>query len=116
MNLAGPVAVLFALNFIDAVLTLFWVRNGIAPEGNVLMASLLDMGDVPFLAFKLAMGTFAAIVFIYGANFKLARYGVAVGIAVYAGTILIHIFIGLTALDALTSAVSRPLVHLASFV
>jgi hypothetical protein len=38
---------LFALNFLDAVLTIYWVRNGFATEGNHLMATLLDIGDRP---------------------------------------------------------------------
>ena len=40
---------LFALNWIDAQLTLFWVHSNIATEGNGLMNQLLKVGDAPFL-------------------------------------------------------------------
>lgn len=101
MNLARPVFLLFALNLVDAVLTLVWVRNGIAPESNGFMATLLDMGDVPFLAFKIAMGLFTAGVLLYGSQFRLARYGVRLALALYIGTIGIHVFTGLAGMGYL---------------
>jgi hypothetical protein len=101
MNLARPVFLMFALNLVDALLTLAWVRNGIAPESNALMATLLDMGDLPFLAFKIAMGLVTAAVLIYGSQFRLARYGLRLAIAVYVGTIGIHVFTGLAGLGYL---------------
>ena len=60
MPLATPAFLLFALNLLDALLTIVWVRSGVATEGNQLMASLLDIGNGPFLAVKIAMGTVAA--------------------------------------------------------
>ena len=56
MPLYRQVFLLFTLNFVDAVLTIFWVRNGYATEGNHLMSTLLDIGDMPFLMVKLAVG------------------------------------------------------------
>ena len=50
--------ILFALNWIDAQLTLIWVRAGVAGEGNGLMGELLRIGDAPFLLVKLAIGAF----------------------------------------------------------
>jgi len=47
---------LFALNWLDAQLTLFWVHSNIASEGNGLMSQLLRIGDAPFLLVKLAIG------------------------------------------------------------
>ncbi len=38
MQLFPQALLLFALNFIDAILTVYWVRNGFASEGNGLMA------------------------------------------------------------------------------
>ena len=97
MNLTRPVLLLFVLNLVDAVLTLVWVRNGLAPESNDLMAALLNMGDFPFLAFKIGMGTFAAVVLLYGSEFKLARYGLAAALVTYVSSIGMHIFTGLAA-------------------
>jgi len=44
------------------------VRNGFATEGNQLMAELLDIGDLPFLAVKVAVGGVAAIVLFFFLN------------------------------------------------
>lgn len=101
MNLARPVFLLFALNLVDALLTLAWVRSGIAPESNGFMATLLDMGDLPFLGFKIAMGLAAAGVLLYGSQYRLARYGVRLALAIYVGTIGIHLFTGLAGLGYL---------------
>src|SRR3712207_7389179 len=47
---------LFLLNWLDAQLTILWVRGGHATEGNGLMAYLLDLGNAPFLCTKLLVG------------------------------------------------------------
>ncbi len=51
---------LFCLNWLDAQLTLVWVRTGAASEGNGLMAYLLRLGDAPFLLTKLLVGGLVA--------------------------------------------------------
>jgi hypothetical protein len=56
---------LFGLNFLDAVFTLFWVRYNFAEEGNTLMAHLLHLGDAPFLAVKILIGTFSLLMVIH---------------------------------------------------
>ncbi len=40
MPLATPAILLFALNLLDALLTIVSVRSGVATEGNQQMASL----------------------------------------------------------------------------
>ena len=97
MQLIAPTVLLFALNFLDAVLTIVWVRSGVATEGNQLMASLLDIGDTPFLLVKIAIGTVAAVVLARFGSRRLARYGVTVALAVYLGLMGVHIFTGLAA-------------------
>jgi hypothetical protein len=81
---------LFALNWLDAQLTLLWIHLNIASEGNVLMARLLAHGDLPFLAFKLAIGAFAAYVLYRCSHLTLARRGLTVALGVYLGLMLIH--------------------------
>ena len=103
MHLFRETFLLFSLNLLDAILTLIWVRSGVAPEGNELMAALLDMGNLPFLGAKIAMGTFAAIVLLRWGNRKLARYGVAVALAVYVSVMGIHLLTYLTAVGYLAS-------------
>ena len=90
--------VLFFFNLADAVLTLFWVRNGFATEGNILMATLLDIGDLPFLGVKLAVGTIAAIVLWRWSEFALAKYGLMVALVIYTGLMGIHFVTGLSAM------------------
>ena len=97
MQLIAPTVLLFALNLLDAVLTLVWVRSGVATESNQLMASLLDIGDTPFLLTKIAIGAVAAIVLSRFGGRRLARYGVTVALAVYIGLMGIHLFTGLSA-------------------
>lgn len=103
MHLFRETFLLFSLNLLDAILTLIWVRSGVAPEGNELMAKLLDMGNLPFLGAKIAMGTFAAIVLLRWGNRKLARYGVTVALAVYISVMGIHLMTYLTAVGYLST-------------
>ena len=97
MPLFHQTFLLFALNFLDAVLTIYWVRNGFATEGNQLMATLLDIGDLPFLAVKVAIGAVTAIVLWRWRNLRLAKYGLAVALAIYISLMGIHFFTGLSA-------------------
>lgn len=98
MQLSFPYLLLFALNLIDAVLTIYWVRNGFASEGNHLMAGLLDIGILPFLIVKIAVGATAAIVLWRWANLRLAKYGLAVALALYISLMGVHFLTGLSAL------------------
>lgn len=102
MQLLLQAILLFTLNFLDAILTLYWVRNGFATEGNNLMSRLLDIGDLPFLAVKIAVGTIAALVFWRWRNLRLAKYGLAVTLLIYTGLMGIHFFTGLSAFGFLS--------------
>jgi hypothetical protein len=97
MQLLAPIFLLFTLNLLDALLTIVWVRGGVATEGNQLMAALLDIGNGPFLAVKVFIGLAAAVVlYRYGAR-PVARYGLAIALAVYIGLMGVHVFTGLAA-------------------
>ena len=104
MQLFAPTILLFALNLFDAVLTVLWVRTGVATESNQLMAGLLDIGNTPFLAAKIAVGAIAAIVLFKWGNRPLAKYGLAVALAVYIGLMGIHLFTGLSAFGYISNA------------
>ena len=97
MKMSRAVYLLLVLNLADAVLTIFWVRNGLAVEANGLMAGLLDIGDFPFLLVKLGMGAIAAFVLLRGADKKLARYGVVAALTAYLGAMTSHVLTGLAA-------------------
>lgn len=89
---------LFGLNALDAELTLFWVRANLATEGNGLMARLLEMGDLPFLGFKLLIGAFAALVLYRCSSRPLARHGLKAVLGIYLALMLVHAATGLSAL------------------
>lgn len=104
MNASGLTIILFLLNFFDAVLTIYWVRNGFATEGNVLMANLLDMGNMPFLSVKLIIGAVTAIVLWNWKNLRVAQYGLTIALAVYLGVMAVHLMTGLSAFGYLSDA------------
>lgn len=89
---------LFTLNWLDAQLTLVWIRLNVASEGNGLMARVLSYGDAPFLILKLSVGAFAAYVLYRCAHLPLAKRGMTVVLAIYLGLMMIHIAAGCAAL------------------
>ena len=97
MQLTRQTSLLFLLNLFDGVLTIYWVRNGFASEGNHLMASLLEIGDAHFIVVKIAVGAITAFVLSYWGHYRLARYGVTMALAAYIALMLVHLATGLTA-------------------
>jgi hypothetical protein len=89
---------LFILNWLDAELTILWVRLNIATEGNTLMARVLAHGDMPFLAVKLVIGGFAAYILYRCAHLKIAKHGMTLVLALYLGLMFIHAATGCAAL------------------
>jgi hypothetical protein len=89
---------LFSLNWLDAQLTLLWIHLHVAGEGNALMGRLLAHGDLPFLAFKLAVGAFAALVLYRCRHLPLARRGLTAALGVYLGLMIVHAATGCSAL------------------
>lgn len=89
---------LFTLNWLDAQLTILWVRLNIATEGNGLMARLLDLGVAPFLLTKLAIGAFAAYVLYRCAHLPMARRGLRLVLGIYFALMGVHAVTGFSAL------------------
>lgn len=89
---------LFFLNWLDAQLTIVWVRSNLATEGNGLMAHLLKQGDAPFLAVKLSLGAFAAYVLYRCSHLPLAQRGMKIVLGIYLALMLVHVATGLSAL------------------
>lgn len=98
MGTLSKSCLLFVLNFLDAQLTLVWIRLNVATEGNALMAHTLSYGDWTFMAIKLAVGGFAAYVLYRCAHLPLARHGLNVVLCVYAILMLVHAATGCVAL------------------
>lgn len=104
MTRSVQVITLFTLNALDAFLTLYWVRNGMATEGNGLMATLLDIGDLPFLGVKLSIGALTAFVLWYYRDFKMSAYGTGLALGIYALLMCAHTLTGLIAFGYLAEA------------
>lgn len=97
MSALSQCLLLFALNWLDAQLTLLWVRANLATEGNGLMAYLLEMGDAPFLGTKLLIGAFAAYVLYRCYHLTMARRGLILVLGLYSCLMLVHLATGLEA-------------------
>jgi hypothetical protein len=102
MHLFRETFLLFSLNLLDAILTILWVRNGVATEGNQIMARLLDSGDFTFLSAKIAIGTITSLVILRWGNRRLARYGLTLALAVYISLLGIHVVTGLSAFGVIS--------------
>jgi Domain of unknown function (DUF5658) len=89
---------LFALNWLDAQLTILWVRLNIATEGNGLMASLLNLGEGPFLFTKLTIGAFAAYVLYRCSHLPIAQRGLKLVLGIYFALMGVHAVTGFSAL------------------
>ena len=98
MGTLSKSCLLFALNAIDAQLTLLWIRLNIASEGNALMARVLEHGELPFMGAKLAIGAFAALILYRCAHLPIAKHGLTAVLGVYAVLMLIHGATGCVAL------------------
>jgi len=111
MHILAP-ALLFLLNLCDGLMTLVWVRAGVATEANTLMAGLLEIGDWPFLLVKIGMGTFASVVLYIGRDKALARYGISLALVLYIGLMGLHFFTGLTAFGLVSTSQLHHLLEL----
>lgn len=95
----------FALNWLDAQLTLLWIRLDVAREGNVLMARILEHGELTFLVAKLAVGAFTAYILYRCAHLPLAKRGLNIVLGIYAILMLVHVATGCVALGWQTPVV-----------
>lgn len=89
---------LFSLNWLDAQLTLLWLRLNVATEGNALMARLLEHGDLSFLVIKLAVGTAAAVILYRFSYLPLAKRGMTFVLMIYVALMFVHAATGCVAL------------------
>lgn len=107
---------LFLLNWLDAQLTILWVRAGLATEGNGLMGRLLETGNVPFLITKLLIGAGVAYVLYRWAHLPIARRGMSFVLGLYATLMFVHAATGLSAYGWPTPDALAQLAHLSNNV
>jgi len=97
MSVFSKSFLLFLLNWLDAQLTILWVRGGVATEGNGLMAYLLDRGNAPFLSAKLLVGALVAYTLYRFSHVRLARRGLHFALCLYLTLMLVHAATGASA-------------------
>jgi hypothetical protein len=89
---------LFAMNWLDAQLTILWLRLNIATEGNGIMARLLNHSEGSFLSVKLAIGGLSAYILYRFAEIPVARRGMKVVLGIYLALMIVHAVTGFSAL------------------
>lgn len=89
---------LFAMNWLDAQLTILWLRLNVATEGNGLMAQLLNHSETSFLSVKLAIGALAGYTLYKFSEIPLARRGMKVVLGIYFALMIVHAVTGFSAL------------------
>ncbi len=98
MDALYPSLLLFLLNWLDAQLTLVWLKSGMATEGNALMAALLSLGDYPFLAFKISIGALVALMLYNWSHLPVAQKGLRLSVGIYMLLMFVHALTPLSAL------------------
>ncbi|HEV7744591.1 MAG TPA: DUF5658 family protein [Pyrinomonadaceae bacterium] len=86
------------MNWLDAQLTILWLRLNIATEGNGLMAGLLNHSEASFLSVKLLIGALSAYTLYRFAEIPIARRGMKVVLGIYLGLMGVHAVTGFSAL------------------
>src|SRR4051812_30357252 len=86
------------MNWLDAQLTILWVRLNIATEANGLMAYVLNHGEGSFLVVKLLVGALSAYLLYQFSELPIARRGLKLVLGVYLGLMVVHAIIGFSAL------------------
>jgi hypothetical protein len=82
---------LFSLNWLDAQLTVLWIRLNVATEGNALMARILEHGELTFLGAKFFIGAITALILYRCSHLSIAKHGLTLVLAIYAGLMLVHL-------------------------
>jgi hypothetical protein len=98
MGALSKALLLFAMNWLDAQLTILWLRLNVATEGNGLMAGLLNHSESSFLLVKLAVGGLSAYVLYRFAEIPIARRGMKIVLGIYVGLMIVHAVIGFSTL------------------
>lgn len=98
MGALSKALLLFAMNWLDAQLTILWLRLNIATEGNGIMAGLLSHSEASFLSVKLLIGGLSAYILYRFAEIPIARCGMKIVLVVYLALMVVHAVTGFSAL------------------
>ena len=89
--LSGIVKWVLVLNLIDAVLTLLWVRLGLAAESNTLIDELVRDNAVVFVAVKLSLVGLGSWLLWNRRQSPLAVVGIFLVFVTYYGIVAYHV-------------------------
>ena len=98
MGALSKAILLFAMNWLDAQLTILWLRLHVATEGNGVMATLLNHSENSFLSVKLVIGALSAYILYRFAEIPIARRGMKIVLAIYVALMVVHVVTGFSAL------------------
>ena len=98
MGALSKALLLFAMNWLDAQLTILWLRLNIATEGNGIMAGLLNHSEASFLSVKLLIGGLSAYILYRFAEIPIARRGMKIVLGIYLALMIVHMVTGFSAL------------------
>ena len=97
MGALSKALLLFLMNWLDAQLTILWLRMQVATEGNGLMATLLNHSEGSFLAVKLLIGALSAYILYRFSELPIARRGLKLALGVYLALMVVHLVTGFSA-------------------
>ena len=89
--LSGIVKWVLVLNLVDAVLTLLWVRLGLAAESNTLIDELVTENALAFIAVKLGLVGLGSWLLWNRRHSPLAVIGIFVVFVTYYGIFAYHV-------------------------
>ena len=98
MGALSKALLLFAMNWLDAQLTILWLRLDVATEGNGIMAALLNRSETSFLSVKLLIGLLSGYVLYRFSEIPMARRGMKVVLGIYMAIMGVHVVTGFSAL------------------
>ena len=90
MGALSKALLLFAMNWLDAQLTILWLRLDVATEGNGIMAALLNHSETSFLSVKLLIGLLSGYVLYRFSEMPIARRGMKVVLGIYMAIMGVH--------------------------
>ena len=84
---------------VDALLTLFWIKKGLAVEANPLLSELLTHGDFWFLGVKIGLTCFGCVILYMTRRKEFTIRAIKVILLLYTLLIGYHAFGVLTSID-----------------
>ena len=89
---------LFVLNFLDAILTLVWIKVGFATEANPIMDAVMKIHPSLFVLAKVALVSVCLGILWTHRSRALARFCSVFGFSVYSMIIVYHVVGGVASI------------------